>query len=499
MRTDILFLHPSKLAAKFKDYANTGAASPYMIVPVGVSGMMNMLQKEGFQVCGLDVPMEMLINPEFDLETWLQGLQGLHLIAIDLHWYEHSFGALDLVSLCKQVLPTVPVVLGGLTASFFADEIMQDFPKVDFIIRGDGEKPLLELAKAMCREENLDLGAIPNLVYRNKSQVVKNEMTYCAAQADLDQLNFVDMDFLTHADQLAEVIYNLSEKVEMTGEARRKGHWLTIGRGCIYNCSFCGGGNYAHKTIAGRQNIIARSPERVVDDLERLQQQGYQQVSLNLDPAIMGKEYWTRLFAEIRRRSFKIGLYIEFFQLPSIEFIEELLPLVDIPHTELAFSPLSGSDRVRRLNGKHYSNAQLMAVLRLLRTSGLAVFIYFSLNIPFEDAKSFQHTLRLAGEISRSYPSGQLRMINMLHTVDPCSPMSRQAKPFNLKVEFKRFKDYYTYCQETPVLKPDFRLSDWRGYRSLGTDSTALTGMAAQWDDFCAHQPSRCYPVPHTW
>lgn len=496
---DVVYLHPSKHAASFKDYVKAGAASPYMLIPVGIPGMINMLREDGFRVSGIDLPMEIIMDQQFDLEVWLKGLQGVRLFAIDLHWYEHSFGALDVAGVCKRVYPDVPVVLGGLTASYFAMEILEGFPQIDFIILGDGEVPLRALARYLCRCEGENLTEVPNLVYRQNDQLISTGVTYCATQADLDAMNFIDMDYMLHADQLAELAYSLSEKVEMTDSAMRKGHWLTIGRGCLYNCSFCGGGNIAHMTIANRKGIIPRSPKRVVDDLENLKAAGVQQVSLNLDPAIMGRDYWHELFTEMRLRQVNIGLYIEFFQLPDIEFIQELLLSVDIPNSELAFSPLSGSERVRRMNGKSFVNSQLKNILEQLRHSDMAVFIYFSLNIPGEDIDTFRQTWRLADEISHSYPPQRLRMINMVHTIDPCSPMSRQPRKYNQKVQFETFKDYYKYCQETPVLRSDVELGDWRGYRALGQPTQALESMAAQWNRFCAHQPSRCYPVPRTW
>ena len=496
---EVVYIHPSKHAASFKDYAKAGSASPYMLIPVGVSGMMNMLREDGFRVRGINLPLEIFLDQQFVLESWLKSQHGVRLFAIDLHWYEHSFGALDVASACKQIYPEVPVVLGGLTASLFAKEILEHFPQIDFIILGDGEIALRSLARHLSRCEGENLAEVPNLMYRQNRQVVSTGVTYCAAQTDLDSLNFVDMDFMLHADQHAELIYSLSEKVEMADSVGGKGHWLTIGRGCLYNCSFCGGGNAAHMLIAKRKGIIPRSPKRVVDDLERLRTAGIQQVSLNLDPAIMGRDYWHELFAEMRLPQVKIGFYIEFFQLPEDEFIQELLLSADIPHSELAFSPLSGSERVRRMNGKIFPNSQLANILEQLRHSDMAVFIYFSLNLPGEDIKSFRQTLRLADEIGHRYPPQRLRMINMVHTIDPCSPMSRQPRKYNQRVQFQTFMDYYTYCQETPVLRKDRELGAWRGYYSLGQPSQALENMAAEWNRFCAHQRSRCYPVPRTW
>lgn len=365
--TDILYLHPSKPAADFKDYARVGAASPYLLMPVGVPGMINLLREHGFRVTGLNVPMEILINPQFDLATWLGRQRGVSLVAIDLHWYEHAFGALDVARVCKQVYPDVPVVIGGFTASCFAAEILSQFLQVDFIIRGDAERPLLDLARRVCRQEGPALSEIPNLCFRSDGRVVENEQSYCVTTEDLNHLNCVDIDFLVHAEQYYGLQFTTTERVELISMTSLKGHWLTIGRGCRFRCSFCGGGRESHATIAGRGGIVPRSVEQVVDDLARLQRMGIRQVSFNLDPAIMGDAYWSRLFAEMRRRKVRIGIYNECFQLPSEDFLREFVETAEIVYSELAISPLSGSEKVRQLNGKHFTNSQLLRVLSILR------------------------------------------------------------------------------------------------------------------------------------
>ena len=37
------------------------------------------------------------------------------LVMIDLHWYEHCYGAMDVAQAVKAVWPQTPVVIGGLT------------------------------------------------------------------------------------------------------------------------------------------------------------------------------------------------------------------------------------------------------------------------------------------------------------------------------------------------------------------------------------------------
>jgi len=494
---EVIYIHPAKQPVDFRQ------DQAYILMPVGVIGLLNMLRQQGFSVRALNYPLEILINPQFDLRAWLKGLKEVHSILIDLHWYEHAYGALDVARVCKEVLPEVPVILGGFTASIYAKEILERFPEVDFIIRGDAERPLQELAQWLCRSSTApsDLSTIPNLSYRDGHRVVENRLSWCAAPKNLDALNFVDTDFLEHYREYREMQYNdtgLFQPADMSERLSLAGHWLCIGRGCQFDCSFCGGGRTSQKLIAGRKGLVLRSIEKVVDDLQRLHEMGVHQVSLSHDPAVLGREYWSSLFGELRKRKFKIGIYNELFQLPSDEFIAEFVQSVDLPHSELALTLLSGSERVRRLNGKFFSNRRLFRVLSTLKRHNVPIYVYFSLNLPGEDEKTFEKTLDLAKRIASFYPSNILKMNNQCHTIDPYSPMSMRPEEYGIKVSMRNFMDYYHYCQQTYVTRPDINRGAFRGFTYNDRQVTSIEAMARKWDRFCAGQKARCFPVPQT-
>jgi len=77
---------------------------------------------------------------------------------------------------------------------------------------------------------------------------------------------------------------------------------------------------------------------------------------------------------------------------------------------------LSGSESVRRRNGKHFTNDQLLAALSLLRPARIPIAVFFSLNLPGESQRAFRDTLVLANRICDMYPPELLRMSNMVHT-----------------------------------------------------------------------------------
>ncbi|HRW04420.1 MAG TPA: radical SAM protein [Caldilineaceae bacterium] len=494
---DILYLHPAKQEAnaRFDKYK---ASSPYPFIPVGVIGLLNLLRSEGWQVEGFNLSMTLTMYSGFNLLRWLASKPRPKLVMIDLHWYEHAFGALDVAQTVKRVWPTVPIVLGGLTASNFAEEILENFPTVDFIIKGDAEKPLRLLAAHCCGEGTPALASIPNLVYRAAGTIHQTTHAYFATPEDLDALDFVTLDWLHHADSYSALQYSGTGLLRLH-DPNLKSHWLCIGRGCVFNCTYCGGGKASHNTLAGRNGYVVRRPERVVDDIERLVAQGFQQVALSLDPATFGPEWWRPFFSQLRSRHLTIGIYNEFFQLPSVEFLDALAASANVQHTEVAISPLSGDEAVRRQNGKFYTNERFLAMLERLAAHEIPIFIYFSLNLPGETPQTFKQTLHLADAIGKQYPSHLLRMLNPCHTLDPVSPMSRQPAAFGLQVHYQTFMDYYTYCKGTAWLPRHVTRGEHRGYEMIGRPAATVEQMAQIWDIFAKQQKFRCFPVPSGW
>jgi tRNA A37 methylthiotransferase MiaB len=496
---DILYLHPAKQEANAR-YDQFKACAPYPIIPVGVIGLVNLLRGQGWVVQGLNLPLELLLRSTFSLQQWLQIKTRAKLVMIDLHWYEHSFGALDAAQTVKRVWPTTPIVLGGLTASHFGEEILANFPAVDYIIRGDAEEPLRRLAGALCRQpaESIAPETIPNLLYRRAGAIAQTPRTYFAHNQQLDELDFVTLDWLHHAENYAALQYSGIGLIRPY-DPQVTSHWLCIGRGCVFNCAYCGGGKDSHAQLAGRNGYVMRSPARVAEDVARLAAQGRQQVALSLDPATFGPTWWRPFFAGLRSQGTRIGIYNEFFQLPPAEFIEELGRTADLQHTEVAISPLSGNEEVRRRNGKFYSNERFLTMLETLKQHAIPIFVYFSLNLPGETFATFKETLALADQIGQRYPPQLLRMLNPCHTLDPVSPMSRQPEAFGLTVQYKSFQDYYSYCKGTGWQPRYVTRGEHRGFEMTDRPARMVEQMAQLWDMFAKTQKFRCFPVPRGW
>ncbi len=502
----VLYIHPAKQGVDLKYDDQAGRA--YGVIPVGLPALVNLLRADGIAVKGISYPLERQLNPMFDLAGWLQSFPSARVVLIDLHWYEHCYGAIDTARVVHAALPDAWVVLGGLTASGFAKSILLDFAEVDFIIRGDAELPLAVLVQRLLAASGRlashpELQDIPNLSYRDNGNVVENDLTYTAAVEDLDRLVFTDLSFLEHSVEYGVQEYivtdvNAALKALETRQPYR-GRWLSTARGCRSQCSYCGGSKAAHQRLAGRMGLVSRSPARMVEDLQELERSGIVQASLAYDIAEMGGEYWSELFARMRESGVKIGLYNEFFQLPTPEFIRDFGKSANLAHSCVALSPLAGSERVRRLNGKHYSNDALFDILALLNEYNLHIFVYFSLNLPGETNQTFRETIRLAKEIYEFYPSSLLQIFNSAHTVDPFSPMSLYPEKYGIHTSMSTFMDYYNYCRDTRFSSDVARTEMYRGFTLNDLAARELKSLADAWDAEQLSRDTAWRPIPKKW
>lgn len=137
--------------------------------------------------------MEWVLDHDFSILNYLKGRE-VKVIAIPLHWHHQSYDSIELTRRVKETYPKVYLVLGGYTASYFDKKILKEFEFIDGIIRGDGERPISSLVRAVTRKKTFE--QVPNLTWRQGNKIVRNKLSYVAAQEDLDQLSFTDFRLL---------------------------------------------------------------------------------------------------------------------------------------------------------------------------------------------------------------------------------------------------------------------------------------------------------------
>ena len=189
------------LAAVFEESAS------FQFEELGICSIASFLRAHGYEVMLMEVSEERMDYNR--IRTYGPGIVGVTV-------YNGNKDAV--YRFCRRVrkeMPGVPICAGGYFATYCTREMMREAPCVDFIIRGEGELPFLELVKRL--ESSRDLSGIKGLVYRKGGEIAVNEEREFIK--DLNSLPFPGRDIF-HANRLTFTLVSTS-------------------RGCTGNCSFC--------------------------------------------------------------------------------------------------------------------------------------------------------------------------------------------------------------------------------------------------------------------
>lgn len=214
------------------------------------------------------------------------------LIGISVTYQDSFKYAAKLASLLKNKGYRGKIVIGGIFPTLVSQEILQNFPQIDIIVRGEGEETLFELYQVL--KEEAELKNIDGIAYRENGKIFVNQSRKLVENLDF----FPDPS----RDTLPLAI--------------KHGGCISISssRGCFGSCSFCSIYSF-YKTLPGK-NYRYRSIERVLDEIERLVKETGEHKVMFVDaefigPGKQGKERAINLAEGIVKRGLKIRFRIE--------------------------------------------------------------------------------------------------------------------------------------------------------------------------------------------
>ncbi len=142
----------------------------------------------------------------------------VRFVGFSIHWHSQLIPCMKLAEQVRTEFPDCVVVLGGLTASYFAEDLVK-FQHVDFVVVGDGEIPLLQIVR------NTPSFQIPNIYWKSEE----------------GEVHFNGIHYETSTRQLRDFVYESHDDFKNTRRI------LKMGKGCFYNCFHCGGRNKAYQ------------------------------------------------------------------------------------------------------------------------------------------------------------------------------------------------------------------------------------------------------------
>ncbi len=358
---DLILLHPPslydfrKLPGLHGPISDVVPSTPiFEMYPIGFASLSEYLERHGLKVRIVNVALKMLKDEGFDVERFLSK-QNPVAFGIDLHWMAHVQGALALAEIIKKYHPDTRVILGGLSATYYHEEIVRRYPFIDFVVRGDStEKPLLQLLRLIKEGGNFE--TIPNLTWRDKGNEIRiNPLTYVP-----DNLNDIAIDY-------RHIMKKVVRYVDPTGYQPFV-DWYTYPvtavftcRGCLYGCRTCGGSSPTFRLMANRQKPAYRDPKLLAQDIFNISDHLHAPIMIIGDIFQPGEAYATAFLHEMKRKPITNHVAFEFFVPPSREHLKRIAD--SILNFNIEISPESHDEEVRRAFGRPYNNQPLEGMI----------------------------------------------------------------------------------------------------------------------------------------
>lgn len=269
-----------------------------------------------------------------------------------------------------------PVVMGNLHAVTFREEfLLRGY--ADFVVRGEGEEAMSELAARL--EQGRNPGDVLGLSYIEGGAI--HDTGDREPIVDLDALPFPAWHLAPLAKYRAIPLAEIARKVML----------VAAGRDCPYRCQFC-----AHWKIV-RPGFRRRSGKNVADEIEYLIEHFGIEAVVFVDAIFpVNAAQCDEVCGEIiRRRLHK-----------KITWVSETRPdlftrslgesMREAGCTRVMFGLECGSEDLLRGVGKSTSVAQAREAVATARAVGFEVVGFFMLGLPGENWESFRRTMDLA-------------------------------------------------------------------------------------------------------
>jgi radical SAM superfamily enzyme YgiQ (UPF0313 family) len=301
-----------------------------------------------------------------DIETEVAELRP-DLVGISCLFTAYYREALEVAARVKSRLEAI-VVMGGSHASA-APETLLASADVDFVIRGEGERPFVEFLRYL--QGRLPIEAVPNLGYKRNQECVLNPI---GENLPIDELPLPDLsDFSARR-------YSLADKPST---------FVITSRSCPHKCSFCS----VHTTFG--RSYRRRALSNVMEEIELRHRQGYRIIDFEDDNLTYYKETFKELCRRLIER-FPDGA-LEFVAMNGISYLsldEELLELMRRAGFSRLNLALVSSDKTVRETTKrpHTLEAYLKVVDKAARL-GFKMVSYQILGLPNESLDSMAQTL----------------------------------------------------------------------------------------------------------
>lgn len=294
----------------------------------------------------------------------------------------HAFNLSIAVQLCdtiKKNRPEILTVLGGMSATLQARDIIENFDSVDIVLKGEAEPVLPELIKQALG--NRDFRNVPSTVMKYNGCLIDNPQVHMSNE---DEFLFPDYSLID-----IEVYRRHNEKNPYISPGFAV---VESGRGCRFNCRFC-----APAKMWGRKPLY-RPVKEIINEMRFLKEHGFDYIFFSQDN--MDVSFIRELASELIKENLEV-FWAGYARIDQID--DELLALMAESGCKSIFvgleTPNPNSQKyIRKIADK----SEMLKRIQQINKYGIMLLCSFIAGFDGETEEEFSSTLEFALECSAS-------------------------------------------------------------------------------------------------
>ena len=260
-----------------------------------------------------------------------------------------------------------PIVWGNAHPSLLPEQVLKE-KFIDFVVIGEGEETLVELAENLGNPENYK--NIASLGFKDETgKIVINQRRIFG---DMDEY-LIDWSLINVEDYIVPYFSNKYKRTLA----------VVSSRGCPFNCQFC------YNLVFNNRRWRSHSAEKLIANLKPV-------IAKHKIDAI---RFWDDNFFVDKERAFAIarGLGLPYFADSRVEFVDEkfVANLKETKCQEIMFGFESGCDRIlKEVVKKGTTTENIIRAVTLLKDSGIMASGSMVFGLPTETKEEFKQTMK---------------------------------------------------------------------------------------------------------
>ncbi|MFB6113718.1 MAG: TIGR04190 family B12-binding domain/radical SAM domain protein [Halodesulfurarchaeum sp.] len=439
---DIVFFHPPSIY-DFRERSDVlgpisdviPSTQVFEMYPVGLTSIADYLEEHGYHAQIINLAYQMLNDPDYDPDREIETADSW-AFGIDLHWLPHADGVIEVARRIKRYHPGAPVILGGLSATYYHDELVE-YPCIDYVIRGDStEEPMRQLLDALDGDGDLD--SVENLTYRRDGETVVNPLSF-----QPETLDYAAIPSYTYTIRSVFKYGSLRKITPHRGWWDETTTMLLTARGCRHSCAFCGGAN-AYQDVCARTGPAFRSPEKLIEDIRTITSFSSGPIFVVHDLRMGGRDYAREFFERLSKEDIDNEFVFELFGPATEDYFEVIDASVDRYNLEL--SPESHVEEIRAKLGKFaVSNESIESTIEYALDNGCrTIDIFYMIGLPEQTYEDAVGCVDYAETLLERFEDGRIRpfVAPLSPFLDPGSPAFENPEEYGYTLHAESFEDH---------------------------------------------------------